>query len=122
VQSVKGQPNGAQIGEFVQQNADYLKGLKEVADGVMRDHRKNVYEGASVHFTPDHDKRWRDAHPEDFEPDAPAHEEQPPPPAAAQGGPGMAVGAPATPPVDALEAEMKRRGLKPKSAGASGGF
>jgi hypothetical protein len=58
VQKFGGKPTGAQLGAFIQQNKEYLKGMNEVNKSYLNDFQANEIEGFQPQMT---DKQYKSA-------------------------------------------------------------
>lgn len=117
MQKVGGQPTGADLGAFIEQNKRYLQNLKAINQGEYNNYANTVYNAYKSRLTPEQDAMFRHDFADVFkgQPGQPQGQTNAPVAQQPQGGPGTAIAAPSAPAGPStmdIEAELARRGIK----------
>ncbi len=66
-QNVSGNPTGAQLGKFIEENKDYLDHLNEINNRWVNNYKADIYRGFRKHMHPTDQQEFEEAHPEVME-------------------------------------------------------
>jgi hypothetical protein len=61
--TVGGEPTGAQLAPFIQQNKQYLEGIAHVNQAIVNNYENSVYNGVKNRLTPEQRQQWDEDHP-----------------------------------------------------------
>lgn len=115
--SIDGQPTGAQLKGFIEQNKNYLEDMTKTNQQTINDYGRQVYNGYKKRLTPDQDIQFRSDNPHIFEEEKAASNGAPAAPSSSPASPALKVQTAAVhPQAGDAEAWAKANPKDPRSA------